>query len=232
MQSFWDSRARENALFFIDNQLDYGEPDTERFFENGELALDSLLGAVGATVEPGDEIVEIGCGAGRITRPLARRGKSVRALDISERMIDLAREMNRDLTEVEWIHGDGVSLTGVDSASADVCLSYVVFQHIPDPNVTLGYVREIGRVLRPGGWAAFQVSNDPRIHSSRGGLEAMKVRVFALAGRGPKGQRHPAWLGSAVDLASLAEVASEAGMRVERVAGEGTQFCLVLLRRG
>ncbi|MDQ3588058.1 MAG: hypothetical protein M3350_05575 [Actinomycetota bacterium] len=29
---FWDDRARKNALFFVDNQLRYADPDTERFF--------------------------------------------------------------------------------------------------------------------------------------------------------------------------------------------------------
>ena len=53
--------------------------------------------------------------------------------------------------------------------SVDGCFSHVVFQHIPDPPITLNYVREMGRVLRPGGWALFQVSNDPTIHQPPGG---------------------------------------------------------------
>ena len=49
--------------------------------------------------------------------------------------------------------------------------------------------------------------------------------------RGGKAARHPAWLGSAVDLPTLRATADAAGLDVERTANEGTQYCLVALRR-
>jgi SAM-dependent methyltransferase len=231
MREFWDRAADENAMYFVDNSLDYRRPDAERFWRDGERELDALLGAVGATIEPGDDVVEIGCGIGRITRVLARRAATVRALDVSPRMLELARGHGAGLEGVEWLLGDGVSLRGVADASADAVVSHVVFQHIPDSAVTLGYVREIGRVLRPGGWSAFQVSNDPWIHRRRTGREGLRIRLAALLGRGPRGQADPAWLGSAVDLDELRAAAAEGGMEVERTSGEGTQMCFVLTRR-
>jgi SAM-dependent methyltransferase len=224
MREFWDERARENALYFVDNTLDYRSPDAERFWREGELVVERILQMLGASVEPGDHVVEIGCGVGRLTRALAALAARVTALDVSAEMLARARELNPELDGVTWLEGDGASLAGVDDASADACLSHVVFQHIPDPGVTLGYVREMGRVLRPGGWSAFQVSNDPGVHRPR-------RRLRALLRRGPRGQEHPAWLGSAVDLDELGATAAAAGMDVERVEGAGTQFCLVLLRR-
>ena len=218
-------------MYFVDNKLSYQQSDPDVFWARGEEELDMLLGAVGARIEPSDDIVEIGCGVGRLTRVLARRGGGVRALDVSPRMLELARDHSRGLDGVEWVLGDGVSLAGVDDSSADVCISHVVFQHIPQPAVTLGYVREIGRVLRPGGWAAFQVSNAPYIHRRRTGREGIGIALRALTGRGPRGQADPAWLGSAVDLGELRTAAGEGGMEVERVAGEGEQLCFVLTRR-
>ena len=232
MQRFWDSRAEENALFFIDSQLDYAQPDLDLFFANGEREVEPILDLLGAEISPSDELVEIGCGAGRQTRALAARAASVRALDISERMLARARELNDDLANVEWVHGDGSSLAGIDSGSADVCFSHVVFQHIPDPAVTLGYVREMGRVLRPGGWAGFQISNDEGLHGRLQGGHRVRVLARGLFRRGPRGQQHPAWLGSAVRLEDLRSVAGKAGLEVERVTGEGTQYCFVRLRRG
>ena len=231
MRRFWDDRARENALFFVDSQLEYADPDAERFFANGEHSLDVMLGALGASLDPGDRVVEIGCGAGRQTRALAARAAHVRALDVSEAMLARARELSPGLGNVEWLPGDGTSLAGIDSGSADACVSYVVFQHLPDPELTLGYVREMGRVLRPGGWAAFQVSDDSSIHRPRWGRARMATALRGLLGRGPRGQANAAWRGSAVDLAELGAVAAGAGMELERAVGEGTQFCLVLLRR-
>lgn len=78
------------------------------------------------------------------------------------------------------------------------------------------------------GWAALQVSDDPAIHRPRPGL---RLRLLAFAGRAPRGQRHPAWLGSRVPLPALRATAEGSGLAVERVWGEGTQYCQVLLRR-
>lgn len=230
MRDFWNERAEENAFFFVDNSLDYRHPDAERFWSDGAMWLDRLLGELDAELAPTDEVVEIGCGVGRLTRVIARRAAGVRALDISERMLDRARELCSDLDNVSWVLGDGTSLQGIEDASADVCVSHVVFQHIPDPEITLGYVREIGRVLRPGGWGAFQISNEPQLHRRRTGLEAAKILLRALTLRGPKGQADPHWLGSSVELGQLRRAASEGGMEVERVSGEGKQMCFVLVR--
>ena len=231
MREFWDARARENALYFVDNRLEYGNPDEEAFWADGPSLLDRILGELGALIEPGDEIVEIGCGVGRMTRPLAQRGARVLAIDVSERMLELARGYNPALANVEWILGDGRTLSPLPDASADVCFSHVVFQHIPDPEITLGYVREIGRVLRPAGWAAIQVSNAPEIHRPPPPTRRVRTWLRGLRGRAPGGQAHPAWRGSAVDLERLREVAAEAQLSIESVVGEGTQFCFLLLRR-
>jgi SAM-dependent methyltransferase len=231
MQAFWDERGRENAWFFVDDRLEYGAPDLERFWARGHENLDKLLAAVGARFEPDDRAVEIGCGVGRLTRHVAPRVKDVRALDISADMLRLAREHNSNLDNVDWIHGDGTTLSGVDDASADCCVSHVVFQHIPDPAITLAYVREMGRVLRNGGWAAFQISNDPSVHEKPGALQLARDWLRARTGRGPRGRSHAAWRGSAVDLDDLRAAAADGGMDVERIAGEGTQYCVVLLRR-
>ena len=231
MREFWDARAEENALYFVDNRLDYRDPDEARFWAEGEAELDSVLDPVGARIEPDDEVVEIGCGVGRLTQVIARRAAHVRALDVSPRMLERARGYGGALTNVKWLLGDGTGLAGIGDQSADACVSHVVFQHIPDPAITLGYVREIGRVLRPGGWAAFQISNDPRIHRRRGGREGLRIGWRALTGRGPKGQADPSWLGSYVELDRLREAAGDGGMTVERTHGEGSQLCFVLTRK-
>jgi SAM-dependent methyltransferase len=147
-------------------------------------------------------------------------------------MLEQAKAHNAALTNVTWIHGDGATLTDVESGSATVCFSHVVFQHIDDPRVTLAYIRDMGRVLGPGGWAAFQISNDSElIERRRRAGRPLKMRLQTLLGRAPRGQEHPAWLGSHVELSDLREAADDGGMDVERVAGEGTQFCMVLCRK-
>jgi SAM-dependent methyltransferase len=234
MRRFWDRRAREDAFHFVDSRLPYRRPDMERFWGEGEKDLETLLEIAGVEVEPGSRVLEIGCGVGRLTRGLAARAGQVVALDVSAEMLSRAREYNAELGNVTWLHGDGETLAGVDDASVDACVSHVVFQHIPNPAVTLNYVAEMGRVLRTGGWAAFQVSNDPSVHRAAhhdSTRNRLLRRVRAGARRAPRGVDDPAWLGSAVDLDELTMTADGAGMRVERVYGAGTQFCVVRARR-
>ena len=231
MRSFWDRRAREDAFYFVDNRLRYGRADPERLWAAGEADLRTLLGLVGVAIRPSDSIVEIGCGVGRLTRALAARAGEVTAVDLSERMLARARRENPHLHNVEWLLGDGSTLAGIADGSADACVSHVVFQHIPDPAITLGYVREMGRVLRSGGWSAFQFSNDPSVHRPPSLHGRLRAGVSSLLGRGPRGQGAPAWRGSAVELADLEDAAEDGGMRLERVTGAGSQFCVVLARR-
>lgn len=231
MRDFWDQRAEEDHFFFVDNRIGYQEADVERFWESGREQFDRMHGLLGVEVAPSDEVVEIGCGVGRMTRVLADRARSVTAIDVSERMLERARELNPELDNVTWLVGDGKSLAGVADDTADAIHSYVVFHHIPDPEVTLGYVREIGRVLRPGGWAGFQVSNDPNPHRRPPIRRILQTTWKGLRGRGPRGQAHRAWRGSAVELDDLVATAGEAGMEVERVVGERTIYCLVLVRK-
>jgi SAM-dependent methyltransferase len=230
MRQFWDERAKEDALFFVDNRMTYRDPDVERFWREGESGLRDALAEMEVSIRPSDVVLDIGCGVGRLTRPLAAQAARVVALDVSEEMLTRARELNTELDNVEWRLGDGTTLAGIGDASIDACVSIVVFQHIPDARITLGYVREIGRVLKDGGWAAIQFSNDPEIHRPR--RLPLKARVRALLGRSPGGQDHPAWLGSCVELADLEGAAAEGGLAVERTWDEGSLFCRMRLRKG
>lgn len=228
MGLYWDERAREDAYYFVDNRLDYRMPDVDRFWAGGEEALGLLLDLAGAVIEPGDVIVDIGCGLGRLTRAAASRGARVRAVDVSSEMLARAVHANDHLTDVEWIHGDGRTLRPIEDESVDGCISIVVFQHIPDPAITLGYIREMGRVLRPGGWAAFQLSTDPSIHSPN---QPLRDRLLARLGRAPKGQSNPSWVGSAVTMDQLQATSGEAGLVLRRVEAPGTQYSTVLAVR-
>jgi SAM-dependent methyltransferase len=229
MERFWDARAREDAYFFVDSRLDYGAADDRAFWAGGVDALNRLFDALRVELAADSVVVDIGCGLGRLTRPLGERAERVIAIDISTEMLDRARALNEDLVNVEWLHGDGTSLQPVPDESVDACVSHVVFRHIPDPAITLQYIRDMGRVLKPGGFAAFELSNDPSAH--RRPPRSARSRVAGVLGRRPRGSEHAAWLGSYVPLADIRRAAADASMDVERTVGEGTEFCAILLRK-
>ena len=222
-QRYWDERAKENALYFVDTGVGYDDPDVEAFWRRGVEVVDQMLTLAGLTITREDAVLDIGCGVGRLTRALAAQAGRVYGLDVSEEMLRRAREHNRELPDVEWVHGNGRDLAAIADESVDGCFSHVVFQHIPDPEITLSYVRDMGRVLRPGGWALFQVSTDPSVHERPTGLRA---RAKSLLGRDDK-----AWWGSAVQADAVRRAAADGGAEVEQVLDEGTQYTTVFARR-
>src|SRR5437764_15430157 len=155
-----------------------------------------MLGSVGLSIGPDEKVADIGCGVGRLTRALATRAGHVYGIDVSSEMLELAKGHNPELDKVEWLHGDGRGLEPLEDASVDGCFSHVVFQHIPDPEITLEYVREMGRVLRAGGWALFQVSTDPGVHRPTATLKSRAKRLL-------RRRDDRAWWGSGVEVDGL-----------------------------
>lgn len=99
-------------------------------------------------IEPGREVLEIGCGTGRTSCYLAEQGCVVTALDIRPKMIEKAKERAaREGVAVGFVEGDANALTFPDE-SFDVVLgeSVTVFTDIKS---ALG---EYFRVLRKQGW--------------------------------------------------------------------------------
>jgi SAM-dependent methyltransferase len=98
-------------------------------------------------------VIEYGCGLGKITVLLALSGAQVSAFDISEGSVEVARERARmvgvaDRIEFAVTPGEGLPY---GDASFDIAFGKAVLHHI---DAEAG-ARELARVLRPGGRAAF-----------------------------------------------------------------------------
>jgi hypothetical protein len=73
MRRSWDDRVAEDAVYFLDSRSACGPPDLNRFWADGEHDVDKLEDALRVTVGPAKEVLEIGSGAGRLTRVLTAR---------------------------------------------------------------------------------------------------------------------------------------------------------------
>lgn len=102
--------------------------------------------------------LEIGCGPARLMRPLSRHFGEIHGVDVSDEMVRLARERLRDVPHAHAHLSAGADLRQFADESFDLVYSYAVFQHIPDKDVTLSYLREARRVLKTGGLLWFQVN--------------------------------------------------------------------------
>jgi SAM-dependent methyltransferase len=110
--------------------------------------------------------LEIGCGPGRLMRPMSRYFVEIHGVDVSDEMIALAREKLQDVPHAHAHVSDGASLSDFEDESFDFVYSYEVFQHIPSREVVLQYLREIERVLRAGGLARLQFNGLPETQAA------------------------------------------------------------------
>jgi ubiquinone/menaquinone biosynthesis C-methylase UbiE len=103
-------------------------------------------------------VLDVACGTGLVTLPAARavgRGGQVIGVDIAERMVEAlrARAAAAGLSHVEAARMDAEQLALPDGC-VDVALCALGLMYLPDPAQAL---REVKRVLRPGGRAVFAV---------------------------------------------------------------------------
>jgi ubiquinone/menaquinone biosynthesis C-methylase UbiE len=119
-----------------------------------ESEIDFLLGKVRLD----DDILDMGCGTGRFTVPLAERARSVAGLDMSPMMLATARKKLADRgLEADLREGDMADLPFPDQ-SFDVVVSMLALMHIPRQDRQRVFC-EVARVLRPGGRFLLGVKN-------------------------------------------------------------------------
>jgi ubiquinone/menaquinone biosynthesis C-methylase UbiE len=111
-------------------------------------------------------VLEIGCGAGRVTRALASLFGEVHAVDISGEMVAQARAALANMPNVHIYQNNGRDLGVLGDLQVDFAFSTIVFQHIPSREVIESYVREVHRLLRPGGLFKFQVQGDASMETA------------------------------------------------------------------
>jgi SAM-dependent methyltransferase len=160
MRRDWDQRAKENARHYVaTNKTDWSD---DEFFRSGEQSLAGDVLNDTANIYQGKDprqmrVLEIGCGAGRVTRALGRIFGEVHAVDVSGEMVAQARRAVADMPHVHIYQNNGYDLTVVPPLEFDFAYSFIVFQHVPSRDIIENYVREAGRLLRPGALFKFQV---------------------------------------------------------------------------
>ncbi|MDP8988712.1 MAG: class I SAM-dependent methyltransferase [Acidobacteriota bacterium] len=100
--------------------------------------------------------LEIGCGCGRLMRPMSRHFLEIHGVDVSAEFIQEARERLGDVANARPQQIRGTSLEDFADQSFDFVYSFDLFPHIPSQQLVVAFLREIHRVLRPGGLARLQ----------------------------------------------------------------------------
>lgn len=168
----------------VEEYFDANAKSWSDLYERAERANDVVLADrknaavsfLAERLEPGSRVLDAGCGAGLTAIDLIDRGFRVHGVDVSERMIEQCRA-NLERRGVgperyELSHGD-VFAADFEAESFDA-VSALGFLQYQDDEVSA--LRELGRVLRPGG--LLFVSGPTRVRISNGfGLAAVYRRV-------------------------------------------------------
>jgi SAM-dependent methyltransferase len=167
MRADWNARAREDAHYYVAfGAREQDEAAFEATAAEAVRAIESELKRFGPTADTRTmRALEIGCGPGRLIKPLSRRFAEIYGIDVSDEMIRLARERLRDTHNAHVEATSGATLDRFADESIDFIYSYAVFQHIPSRDVVLSYLREVRRVLKPGGVFRAQFNGLP--HAQR-----------------------------------------------------------------
>lgn len=215
---FWDARGKEDARRY--SVPGGARIDDATFDAAGDAVLHALESTIGWSAQGVARALDLGCGAGRVTAALAARADAVVAVDVSPRMLDAAREHVGPVDTVRYVTAEAGEITALPDESVDAALALGVLTHLPTVKLVAAVLFELGRLLVPGGVAAFDVrSGAPALVLP--GEDDLPAHVSG----------HPLWRGVELDLETLAALAHQAGLVVERIDGSGTPRCLVLVRR-
>ena len=169
MEADWDKRARQNARFYVASERE--DWTDEEFFRSGRLTVEEEILTDMTNICQGRDpkqmkVLEIGCGAGRVTSALAGVFGEVHAVDVSRRMVKLARRALAGKRNVRVYKNNGMDLSVLPDIQFDFAFSTIVFQHIPSLEIIESYVREVHRLLSPGSLFKFQVQGCPAVEVS------------------------------------------------------------------
>ena len=158
MRADWNQRAGEDANYYV--AFGRREQDDEEFFSTAADVL-RLLTASLKRLRGRDAALEIGCGPGRLMRPLSYHFAEIHGVDVSDEMIRLARHRLWNIPNAHPHHSSGSDLGLFAGETFDFVYSYAVFQHIPSREVVFSYLRESRRVLKTGGILRCQINGLP-----------------------------------------------------------------------
>ena len=153
-----------------------------------------------------DNVLELGCGTGRLLPFMAERVDTVTGIDVSSGMLEVARQRKNqaDLNNVQVLQGNALDMPFPDN-HFDMVYSILVINLIPDYTSAFCEVR---RVLKDGGVFLFSVPNIASVYFPAGFVVNRRGKAF---GRNPSGYRYSHWF-SIGEIKSALSAGSETNM--------------------
>ena len=136
MREDWNARAAEDAHYYV--AFGRRNQSGEEFFDTAREQVRGLMlemRRLPAARARARRALEIGCGPGRLMKPLSAAFGEIHGVDISDQMIERARENLAGIPHAHPHHAPNSNLEAFADESFDFVYSYAVFQHIPSREV-------------------------------------------------------------------------------------------------
>jgi len=167
MKRDWNARAETCSKFFI--RAVKGQTE-EEFWESGKIEPHHILGVDTPRYElifknkdvKEMKVLEIGCGIGRILIPISKIFGEAIGVDVSKKMISIANEYVKEIPNCQVFENNGKDLSMFPDNYFDFCFSFIVFQHIPEKEIVVNYIRDVSRILKKECLFRFQVHGDSK----------------------------------------------------------------------
>ncbi|MDY7004765.1 MAG: methyltransferase domain-containing protein, partial [Cyanobacteriota bacterium] len=160
-RQFWNVNSLEEAMFervITDEKINGMSPSEKILAWQNSILTSTEKIIQGIPIKPEWKVLEIGCGVGRLIQPLRKIFAQVDGVDISEKMIQFAKQYLANGQQNGNLYvNNGCDLQALSSESYDFVYSTIVFQHIRSISIVKSYFREIFRVLKIGGYFRIQV---------------------------------------------------------------------------
>jgi SAM-dependent methyltransferase len=209
MRDDWNRRATEDAHYYV--AFGRRHQTGEEFFDTAREQVQGFLREM-RRLPPGNprarRALEIGCGPGRLLKPMSDYFGEIHGVDISDEMIRRAAENLVAIPHAHVRHAPDSTLAAYADDSFDFVYSYAVFQHIPSREVVFGYLDEANRVLKPGGILRCQINGLPATAKT-----------------------YDTWSGVRISPEEVAEFAHTRGLALLALEGSGTQYMWTTMRK-
>jgi SAM-dependent methyltransferase len=189
LQQHWEGFAQVDPLWAIcvDAHKRGNKWTRDEFFETGRREIEGVIEyllSMGLSTDPALPVLDFGCGVGRLTRALSHRFRECWGVDISPTMVRMAEEFNRDRDGCHFLLNEKDDLRQFADETFGLVYTSIVLQHIQRTYVER-YLRELIRVLKPGGIFVFQVperEKAPWISKLRNRI-GLRSKITRLRGR-------------------------------------------------
>lgn len=115
--------------------------------------LESAYDRITSHIKKGQRVLDLGCGTGALTRKAARKGATVKGIDVNAQMLEIAEEKANEAgleQRIEFSEMGVAQLGGEEAESYDVVLSGLCFSELTEDEI--GYtLKQVKRILKPGG---------------------------------------------------------------------------------